>query len=1018
MHFMLRVRLAGCVSMARTAIALVAISAFGCSARTPTAPTKTASKAGPPSSEPIIGSRAFVTPSMVLPDLPLGLAPQGVEPDGSRRLLTMQMRIIEHPDGAIERASSLLPSGYGRLLSVELPARLGGGFVFVSSSESTAQMWRAARWLAPLEPLASTNLPIYEVLAGFDRIYVRHERVGPLVGIDPDKGDYADVGNLPMPTRIGPAVFADGWRAVVVADIRGPVATFDAGGSWFPLGIRSPVQKLELAGDSIVIQTRDDRFALSAQGALSSIGSAPAANSANVDERAKPPRRPDRPLGRRPLRLAIERGIPLGPDQALVAHHGAIASVDIRTGATLERFPHAYPDSYTECSAIRLGTGLGFVCGENHGATTVFQYEPPGRVQPVMHWPEPRAIIPNGNGAVIARAPCPGKPTAPGLTQYCLRDTAGHTREIRFKGDLGAERIAVMSDATVAVLIAPRPGTEARLVLLKGDKPFVRALDFSNVPRTVSDLAHRGLWMNGLVELEPGVLGVWVEAGGPIVGLKIDAQGKVTAGPVQKALADATDVVVSGRFGIVWMRAGKGRETTDGGLTWKDFETPTSTLASLTETRACSAVGCVVAGWMRVGWGPARDEDDLEPARKPPSRTQASRGTRGLSLQCESTGRSSAPPIVPTQPAYRAGYGYGYGYGPTVVSPGRFANARWQPFGSQAPPPLPADQEGISGGRDYGDVRTGDFRYRIYAWGPKSSDWTRSGRWMLRFDDPYDPVGPPRSTAPSVSPWPDMAAASMAMAMRTDVLFDPEGRNGVYGWCSMPRQCKLTAFAIGEPPLVFTTSDPNGMPSVMSAVRAGESWYLLTSPVNSEMDLWIVSPSGQARRARTFPRTTPDYGSNDPVTLVRRARAAGVGILTYTRGSRSTVPEWLVLPLDPATGELLDAVRLGSTDLSSAAPTACSPEQDGWLVEAPMTWAPALRVGTQTLGVGTRARMRLDPGRACLEGFSVRARSSELGLAKRKLNAAALPAGAIPVSVWDMDQNRKYELSCAVSTPP
>jgi hypothetical protein len=1007
--------------------ALLVAAMSGCSGR-PSPVIATPSLAPSASARPPKSDRGpFVTPSILLPDLPADTPAIGFEPDGSRRAILAQMRIIEHPDGAIERAASLLPSGHTRLLSLELPSRLGGGFAFVASGDSSSQIWRSAGWLAPLEPIATASQPVYEMLAGFDRLYVRHARNGPLYGIDLDKAEYTDFSRLPTPLRIGPAFFADPWRAVVVTDLRGPLATFDAGTTWFALGVRAPVVKVDAFGDRIRISTRDEALTLSSDGALTVLGSmapkepAPQQSAPKIEPRSAPA--PERPLGLRPLRLAIERGFPIEANRVLVAHGGNLAIVDLKAGSLVELHRDAYPRSYTECTAIPLGPGVGFVCGEQHGATTLFRWDHPFRMTPVMHWPVPRALFSGGNGTVVARAPCPGSSPAEGFSQYCVRSVHGLSRELRFKGDVGAERVLALADGRIAILIAPRPGAEGRLVLLQNDKSSASVLNFQDVPRPVVEMVRRGLWMNGVHEVSPGVIGVWIEAGGPVVGLRIDDKGHVTAGPVQKTTSETGDIIAAGRFGLVWKNAGRGMESTDGGMTWKELDLPSAPLRAAPDHRACSAVGCVVGGWMRVGWGPPRNESDLESPRKPPMRYVQQRTLRSVNLQCEATGRLSPPlatsPAPQQQQPARNPVRYGYGRGGHVAVAGAgygyWQAARWLPFGPLPAPALGPDDEGLStSSRDYGEVRPG---YRIYVWGPKSADWTRAGHWLVRFDNPFDALAVPRSTTVAVAPWPDISSASAVLNSRQDqTWFDPELRSGVLGWCLGQRQCKFFGIAPHELPVPFTSSDPTGLPNALSAIRSEDNWYLLSANSSQELELWVASLSGIARKLSTFPRLE----SGDNVSLIRRARSAGIALLTTSPLPGRSSAEWIVLPLDTSNGQIMDAIRMGPTDLDGRSSPPCAHDQDGWQFDSVAGSVPNLALPGRPYVSDVRAQMRGDPGRICIAALSGRVRRPE-GAAPwppRPVGPVGPPTG-ITLSVWEGDQGRKIEFSCqpTLSTP-
>src|SRR6185295_9794833 len=103
----------------------------------------------PPPSTGRLRATGFVTPSRLLPDLVGDRGVVGVE-DGHRRVLVDRMRLIAHEDGTLERAAELLPPG--KVDSVPLPTRLGGGYLFFATSGAGTQIWRAPGWLGKLNP--------------------------------------------------------------------------------------------------------------------------------------------------------------------------------------------------------------------------------------------------------------------------------------------------------------------------------------------------------------------------------------------------------------------------------------------------------------------------------------------------------------------------------------------------------------------------------------------------------------------------------------------------------------------------------------------------------------------------------------------------------------------------------------------------------------------------------------------------------------------------------------------------
>src|SRR5262249_52344104 len=76
------------------------------------------------------------------------------------------------------------------------------------------------------------------------------------------------------------------------------------------------------------------------------------------------------------------------------------------------------------------------------------------------------------------------------------------------------------------------------------------------------------------------------------------------------------------------------------------------------------------------------------------------------------------------------------------------------PFRNTLAPIVGADEMGFDNGRYYDTVQL-----HAYAWGKKGADWTRAGRWLIRFDDRFDPAGGVRTTATTASPWTDENAA-------------------------------------------------------------------------------------------------------------------------------------------------------------------------------------------------------------------------------------------------------------------
>src|SRR5262249_11870517 len=125
--------------------------------------------------------------------------------DGYRRMLVDRMRIIAREDGSLERATELLPMGI--VAPVELPTRLGGGFLFYGKGNAATQIWRATSWLAKLEPVVQLPTDARDIIPGFDRLYVRLNGSNRITAIDPKTGESMPLGPLPAADAYGALAF-------------------------------------------------------------------------------------------------------------------------------------------------------------------------------------------------------------------------------------------------------------------------------------------------------------------------------------------------------------------------------------------------------------------------------------------------------------------------------------------------------------------------------------------------------------------------------------------------------------------------------------------------------------------------------------------------------------------------------------------------------------------------------------------------------------------------------------------
>jgi hypothetical protein len=1011
--------------------ALAALSGAACGA------SGEVPRAAPRAAAPARAPDAFVTPSRLVPDV---VRPRGLvaEVGGERRLLTDRMRIIDRDDGTIDRAAELFPAGTVR--AIDLPSRLGGGTLFFATNPGGTQLFRSATWLGALVPLVQVSSIADEVVPGFDRLYLRLSSAGRLVALDARSGEAVPLA-LPPATSFGKIGFADGWRAIVTADLRGPLATFDAGATWTPLDVGDPVLAIDVTRGDPRVVVRGGEHRVDARGgvtflpleqgsfeALAShvaglLGRAPPARAEAVEDGVAMGRGAPGPLGARPLRAAVEDGFPDSPTTAIVARGGALHRVSLPRGAVVETRRDAYPDREARCHAVRVGHGQGFVCGEHEGATSIYAFEPPLAVRELARFARPRFVASSGNGALVIRGGCGDAPPDDDARGYCVRSRDGALREIRLRGgarDASAERVVALADGRVAVLVPPRADGPGQLSLVGAGgavthAPLKLPVGASRAARAVRD----GLWLEGFEEREPGVLSGWVEAGGPVAGVRVALDGEVTAG---EAREDVTAALVSGPFALLVREGGRAAESTDGGRTFRDLDLPEiDEDPAAFPTRSCGPVGCSVGPWIRVGWGEPALKGDLAQVDSPKSLAMPFRASEVISLRCEPSTRidTSAPPPPSRRP----------GHAPSAPAPAREGDMGvWLPLRHVAPPALAAGEVGFDSGGLYDSVAM-----RAYAWGLRGADWSRAGRMLVRFDDPFDAAGGVRSTARGLSPYAteveaaeQLGAASRGTTWAWSAELDPGGRAALVSACK-GGACSLFAVAEGQSvqPIRSATGAARGaFPNLVpdGAVRLGETWFFLVNEVSAGAT-WLVLHRvdlGVARPVARYPRSGVQ-AALPPPRLVRRASGGGLGLIVtvslepgFSRVGRGAL---YVLPIDPDDGALGEPALLGRRDLAGVQLSVCAPRDDGWLIDTTLEVGPNIDLAAGHASFdAVQVRLRLDPGLACLEGVAARLDGYRADPGARPARGGAAPAmgalSGIPLAATDRATGKRFAMRC------
>jgi len=973
----------------------LALTALSACARTPAAHVATAQGMK-------VGLSVSIDPSSTEPRLfpPLDGSDTlvaGEERDGSKRLVSYGLRVLARPDGAVELAREYLPAAR-TVQSLELPSRLGGGFLFYVLSSSATLFFRAKSFTAELEPFARLEFEADQVIAGFDRLYVLARRPERLTALDATTGAALGLGSLPPSPGYGKMVFLDGWFGAAQIPFRGTLVTFDAGSSWRPLGLSAT--NLEARDGALAVTTPDGTYSLDANGALGRADAAAATDGENpVAQRlrlgvpssggvANVP-------GRAALKLAVLRGFRDRDGSLVVASAGALLRVRPEDGKILAHDEHAYPGA-AECSALALGDTYGFVCSGGSDETTLYGYDPSFALRQLRTFAGARYVASSGNGAVVVRGACEG-PVEVRSNAYCLSGKNGIFREIRIEGeDRGVERVVALADGRAAVLVPPRLGAPGFLSLIDARDHEERvALKLPVDESHKNSLLEKGLWLDGFRELPNGQLAGWVAGAEPFVGVRVALDGTVRASQAEGSIDRA---LLSGTHALIVGRTGRALESSDGGFEWSELELPAEFDAGReprdeARVQGCSELGCAFAGFVRVGWKGGASVPRLAVAKLPEVTPLPQPGGGRWLLRCEGTGEVSEPKAP---------------LGARARGPGRVeeATAPWAPFLEAQAPTLAAGEVGY----DTGSGESNSAELHAYAWGERGADWGRAGHTLIRALDRFRVAGGIVQSAVTRSPWADANAAAEAFGY--DGSGNPTNWRGVLE--SGQRSGAVVVSARGLIDLILfedgrsVTRVPNvsrlGLGTLTSVTKLGDAWYASSLNENRAFTLSRIA-NNRVERLAEYPDVTREQMSAE---LVRGVHGDALGIWVRARG-------WYLFPVDPETGEAGAPLSATPAELAKM-PPACVADADGFLLTGAPSLEPTLTFPELESLTARRVEAQL---LWSARGLCTRALAAESeGMPKR--NATQPPHGdsknvsRVPLVISERrPEGRRYGFMCA-----
>lgn len=894
----------------------------------------------------------------------------GVEPGGGVRATVSGVRLVSWGDSLVS-ATDRLPSA--PLDVVAVPERMGGGFLF----ELGTQVWRSETWLGEVHPLLRSSVPIGDVLVGLDRPYLWFSP-GSLAAFDARTGAGQALGPLPPSPRMGRVAALDAWRAVVIADFRGALATLDAGTSWRRLELPVEPTEVSVLQGALVVRgldagRRPQWWEVERDGQVARLASAPPATPPGA---AAPLASPARALGPSPLVAAIEDGWPLTDGTALVARDGTMALVRLSDGVVVQGVADAFPMRPARCHAVSLATArepgaFGFVCGEPQARTVVYRWDSPrSAMTELAHFDSPREVLAFGNGALAARGPCraeAGDGSAAGVSgeqAWCVMAPRGEWTERVFSGDqVDRARLVVLSDGRAALVRPPEAElATARLTLAGSTTTEHIPMRFPLLHDDVAKALLHGVWLDGFEERRPGILGGWVDAAGAIIGVEVALDGAVRVG---EYIRDAGAPVASGRWAFGWTASRRAFETTDGGMTWlKGVEVPDPIALGPVQERACGPIGCIAAGWLKVGWASAGDAPPPPAAAPLLPASRPARGLPPLRFHCErAPGEAPGPPPAPAG-ASRPGLTQ-----PALVAPGTSFPA----FCGKPGPGRPSDQPGVvvEVSEGAGWPRRAAPIAIVYAWGPPTGEWDRLGhrevRWRSLWGSCASSSGP--------SPWTTVEAAARALSRvgggappLTLVPADEPGRALLVA--RRAAAVDLVALEGGRAPEEVRRPDGDSFPELESAIYTGGHWYMASPQPASQLPatlLWRLD-GATARELGRVPRAGPEARPS-----VRLARSTSgrplLGLVVEGRPDAGQGAQFWVVSVDLETGEAGEPEPLAPVDLSGRSVSPCTGDDEGWQVEWPYAGALEVQLGAAPAAALQTpfVSLRLSRDHACVE---------------------------------------------------
>ena len=877
-----------------------------------------------------------------------------------------------------------------------IPARLGGGFLF----RSRTALYVSKTWDGALEPLVTTPSDIADVAFGPKAMLVRGEQ-GERWGIDLPSGARTTV----VPAGLYDiATLADGRAAAIVEMGRALVST-DAGATWKDVTaqLRSRAERIASDGVTIhIVQQSGAATRVDPGGVLTAFDKLPTSlhQSSPTDPlRPKDPRwRSEEP----PIRKAMRLGAPLGDDTALIVADGDVVRVNLVTGAIVSVTPGRLPPDAT-CEATRTSDDVVLTCTRGTGSAAVafVASHTIGDKVPVIEqtFATQGQFYVSDDGGIAFGGPCTR--AKPSRSIVCVRGSQGGWQEFDLENvttDGGAPIEVVRwvpraDGGAIGISGAPSWGiVDARTGELRpwpadAATPAVRASitqsggAYRKPGGDVARIADRGWSVTSA-----GTLRGW-GYGANAGAFEITLDGNVTP-----SAFSFDRVATAGAFALARTKDGRVWQSLDRGVTWSEVLAPVMPRAqSSAEVRTCSAVGCDLGAWYRLGW--------MGTAPAPPSPPNIAAAAPQMTreavprLVCKPTAEAKKSSLSRTE---RSPEDFALGLNRVAVNDDKGDSEYTRTSYSRALPSPTRDadatsDENASRALLHGHGTTTNDADKLVVQGPNKD--IMALRRTVYFVAPFDPAGAVRKGAVAVADVTSALRASSAANasdfMKQDPInvvsvvpitaTDPLAPNDLLFTCDTGILGALRASGAARTRLTLMTKRGDDAKLVSAVALGPDDLALLEEDAGGKARVVRVTQTGALS---AFDLPPPPSAAAYPVNV--DALAVGPrGELAVIRMPSAAEPASAMDPallLDPSARVPVTPLAPWST-LVAADDPACKADPAGWRATIQTVGAWIKLTGTDTTAQEDSpmvARVRWSATRVCLEAVELRAEDIQM----------------------------------------